>query len=164
MWQHVRVDTVMLVTSYSPGPGAGALYTGLCTSSSVAESRQMISIETSISETFTQTETSETSEDVFSQHFETDIQKLETEAPSQTLETGEDSQIPQSLSSAVLPHHHQPTGELETRLVKEYTIGKPCGAFRTVLTNQETNIISGQLIMRYFLSSCLDHCQHQQRY
>ena len=87
----------------------------------------MISIETSISETFNQTETSETSEDVFSQHFETDIQKLETEAPSQTLETGEDSQIPQSPSSAVLPHHHQPTGELETRLVKEYTIGKPCG-------------------------------------
>lgn len=100
MWQHVRVDTVMLVTSYSPGAGAGALYTGLCTSSSVAESRQMISIETSISETFTQTETSETSEDVFSQHFETDIQKLETEAPSQTLETGEeDSSVSASPST-----------------------------------------------------------------
>ena len=71
----------MLVTSYSPG----GLHTGLCTSSSVSESRQMITIQTSVQETFR--EASAASEDVFSQHFETDIQKLETETPPHTSET-----------------------------------------------------------------------------
>lgn len=72
---------MMLVTSYSPG----GLHTGLCTSSSVSESRQMITIQTSVQETFR--EASAASEDVFSQHFETDIQKLETETPTHTSET-----------------------------------------------------------------------------
>ena len=71
----------MLVTSYSPGD---RLHTGLCTSSSVSESRQMITIQTSVQETFREASQEAASEDVFSQHFETDIQKLETETPPHT--------------------------------------------------------------------------------
>ena len=77
----------MLVTSYSPG----GLHTGLCSSSSVSESRQMITIQTSVQETFR--EASGASEDVFSQHFETDIQKLETETPPHTLETAKEDNL-----------------------------------------------------------------------
>ena len=74
----------MLVTSYSPGD---RLHTGLCTSSSVSESRQMITIQTSVQETFREASQEAASEDVFSQHFETDIQKLETETRPHTSET-----------------------------------------------------------------------------
>ena len=115
----------MLVTSYSPG----GLHTGLCSSSSVSESRQMITIQTSVQETFR--EASRASEDVFSQHFETDIQKLETETPPQSLETENsvnNSELPQSSSSAA--RFNLLTRKLETRLVKTLalnTICKLCG-------------------------------------
>ena len=103
---------VMLVTSYSPGD---RLHTGLCTSSSVSESRQMITIQTSVQETFREA----AREDVFSQHFETDIQKLETETPPHTSETDKSDQspeLPQSPTSTA--RYNLPKEKLETRLVE----------------------------------------------
>ena len=77
----------------------------------------MITIQTSVQETFR--EASGASEDVFSQHFETDIQKLETETPPHTslLKTENNvkhPELPQSSSSAA--RFNQLTRKLETRL------------------------------------------------
>ena len=83
----------------------------------------MITIQTSVQETFR--EASAASEDVFSQHFETDIQKLETETPTHTSETDtmiitsvqiQNPELPQSPPSTA--RYNQPKEKLETRLVK----------------------------------------------
>lgn len=145
----------MLVTSYSPG----GLHTGLCTSSSVSESRQMITIQTSVQETFR--EASAASEDVFSQHFETDIQKLETETPPHSVQI-QNPELPQSPSSTA--RYNQPKEKLETRLVKIsglYTICKPCGFPNSLNKSRNQFSIGGQLIIGSFLSSRLDHCQRR---
>lgn len=129
------------MTSYSPGD---RLHTGLCTSSSVSESRQMITIQTSVQETFREASQEAASEDVFSQHFETDIQKLETETPPRTSEiviSVQSPELPQSPTSTA--RYNLPKEKLETRLVLlNYTPFVSHVGFRTVLTNQETNFLS----------------------
>ena len=76
----------------------------------------MITIQTSVQETFR--EASGASEDVFSQHFETDIQKLETETPPHTLllETEKSVKHPElQQSSSSAARFNQLTRKLETR-------------------------------------------------
>ena len=152
---------VMLVTSYSPGD---RLHTGLCTSSSVSESRQMITIQTSVQETFREASQEAASEDVFSQHFETDIQKLETQTRPHTSETDksvQSTELPQSPASTARYNLPKPKEKLETRLVELYTICKPCGFPNRLNKSRNQFSIWGQMIMGYFLSSRLDHCQQQ---
>ncbi len=79
----------------------------------------MITIQTSVQETFREASQEAASEDVFSQHFETDIQKLETETPPHTSETDKSDQspeLPQSPTSTA--RYNLPKEKLETRLVE----------------------------------------------
>ena len=100
----------------------------------------MITIQTSVQETFR--EASAASEDVFSQHFETDIQKLETETPPHSVQI-QNPELPQSPSSTARYNQPKAKEKLETRLVKsqDYTPFVSHVGFQTVLTNQETNFL-----------------------
>jgi len=122
----------MLVTSYpcvNPDWGANVrpetppVTPGICSTSNTSMTQEMISIETTVSETFV-SRPEEPSDDYFSTNFEKDIGQFSIEHGKDHLDSSEGSMSPQMMTSRISndtnhskeQHNHLPNGNVNMRL------------------------------------------------